>query len=116
MLSTWIVAERMRPLIGPGYPARLWKLILIPYFASAVVASAAGALNQIMNARLAITLALSTTLGSWGFLLVPLALLTSRATSPQAPPPIPRSLGWIAAAVLAAAFFVGIAGPGLRLR
>ena len=78
VLSTWIAAAQMRPLIGPGYPARLWRLILIPYFGSAVVASAAGALNQIMSARLAITLAVGTTLGSWGFLLVPLFLLTSR--------------------------------------
>jgi hypothetical protein len=114
MLSTWIVAERIRPLIGPGYPARLWRLILIPYFGAAGVACAAGALNQIMNARVAITLALSTTLGSWGFLLVPLLLLSRRATSAQAPP-IPRSLGWIAAAVLAAAIFVGVVGPGLRM-
>jgi hypothetical protein len=33
-----------------------------------------------------------------------------------APPAIPRSLGWIVAAVLAAAVFVGAVGPGLRLR
>jgi hypothetical protein len=115
-LSTWIAAAQMRPLIGPGYPARLWRLILIPYFGSAVVASAAGALNQIMGARLAITLAVSTTLGSWGFLLVPLFLLTSRTTPAPAPPAIPRSLGCIIAAVLAAAAFVGVAGPGLRFR
>jgi hypothetical protein len=115
MLSTWTAAARMRPLIGPGYPARLWRLILIPYFGSAVVASAAGALNQIMNARLVIGLAVSTTLGSWGFLFVPLLLLTSRAAPVPAAPAIPRSLGWIVAAVLAAAIFVGVAGPGLRL-
>jgi hypothetical protein len=115
-LSTWIAAAQMRPLIGPGYPARLWRLILIPYFASAVVASAAGALNQIMNARLAITLAVSTTLGCWGFLLVPLVLLASRAAPVPPAPAIPRSLGWLAAAMLAAAVFVGITGPGLRLR
>jgi hypothetical protein len=90
-------------------------LILIPYFGSAVVASAAGALNQIMNAHLAIGLAVSTTLGSWGFLCVPLFLLTSRAAPAPLAPAIPRSFGWIAAAVLAAAVFVGVAGPGLRL-
>jgi hypothetical protein len=116
VLSTWIAAAQMRPLIGPAYPARLWRLILIPYFGSAVVACAAGALNQIMSARLAITLAVSTTLGSCGFLLVPLFLLTSRTTPVPAPPAIPRSLGWIIAAVLAAAVFVGVVGPGLRLQ
>jgi hypothetical protein len=115
VLSTWIAAAQMRPLIGPGYPARLWRLILVPYFASAVVASTAGALNQIMNAHLAITLAVSTTLGSWGFLLVPLLLLSSRSVPTPPGPAIPRNLGWIAAAVLAAAVFVGVAGPGLRL-
>jgi hypothetical protein len=113
-LSTWITAARMRPLVGPGYPARLWRLILVPYLASAVVASAAGALNQIMNARLAITLAVSTTLGWWGFLLVPLFLLTSRTAPVPVPPAIPRSLGWSLAAVLAAATFMGVVGPGLR--
>jgi len=116
VLSTWIAAARMRPLIGPGYTARLWRLILIPYFGSAVVASAAGALNQIMNARLAITLAVSTTLGCWGVLLVPLILLTGRTAPAPAAPAIPRSLGWIVAAVLVAAVFVGVVGPGLRLR
>jgi hypothetical protein len=116
VLSTWIAAAQMRHLIGPGYPARLWRLILIPYFGSAVAACAAGALNHIMGARLAITLAVSTTLGSWGFLLVPLVLLTSRTTPAPAPPAIPRSLGWIVAAVLAAAVFVGVVGPGLRLQ
>ena len=115
VLFTWIAAAQMRPLIGPGYPARLWRLILIPYFGSAVVASAAAALNQVMHAGPAITLAVGTTLGSWGFLLVPLFLLTSRAAPAPAPPAIPRSLGWIVAAVLVAAVFVGVAGPGLRL-
>jgi hypothetical protein len=116
VLSTWIAAAQMRPLIGPGYPARLWRLILIPYFGSAVVASAAGALNQILSARLAIALAAGTTLGSWGFLLVPLVLLANRATPTPAAPAIPRNLGWIIAAVLAAAVFVGVVGPGVRLR
>jgi hypothetical protein len=115
VLSIWIAAAQMRPLIGPGYPARLWRLILIPYFSSAAVASAAGALNQIMNARLAIALAVSTTLGSWGFLLVPLALLTSRTVPAPPAPAIPRRFGWMVAAVVAAAVFVGVAGPGLRL-
>jgi hypothetical protein len=116
VLSTWIAATQMRPLIGPGYPVRLWRLILVPYFGSAVVACAAGALNQIMNSRLAITLAVSTTLGSWGFLLVPLVLLTSRTAPAPPAPAIPRSLGWIVAATLAAAAFVGVVGPGLRLQ
>ena len=115
VLSTWIAAVQVRPLIGPGYPARLWRLILIPYFGSAAVASAAGALNQIMHAHLAITLAVSTTLGSWGFLLVPLVLLTSRTAPAPVAPAIPRSLGWMVAAVLVAAVFVGVVGPGLRL-
>jgi hypothetical protein len=114
-LSTWIAAAQMRPLIGPGYPARLWRLILIPYFGSAVVGCAAGALNQILSAHLAITLAVGTTLGCWGFLLVPLALLASRTAPAPVAPAIPRSLGWMVAAVLAAAVFVGVAGPGLRL-
>ena len=118
VLSTWIAAAQDAPshLIGPGYPARLWRLILVPYFGSALVACAAGALNQIMSARLAITLAFGTTLGGWGFLLVPLVLLTSRTFPAQAPRAIPRSLGWIMAAVLAAVVFVGVVGPGLRLR
>ena len=72
-----------------------------------MAACAAGALNQIMNAR-PIALAVSTTLGCWGFLLVPLVLLTSRTAPAPTPPAIPRSLGWIVAAVLAAAIFVGV--------
>ena len=114
-LSTWTAAAQMRPLIGPGYPARLWRLILIPYFGSAVVASAAGALNQIMGARLAIALAVGTTLGSWGFLLVPLVLLGDRTARVPAAASIPRRLGWIVAAAVAVAVFVGAVGPGLRL-
>jgi hypothetical protein len=55
-------------------------------------------------------------LGSWGFLLVPLVLLANRAAPTPAAPAIPRNLGWIIAAVLAAAVFVGVVGPGVRLR
>ena len=45
------------------------------------------------------------------------ALEISRAApAPSAPAVIPRSLGWIVAAVLAAAIFVGAIGPGLRLQ
>jgi hypothetical protein len=115
ILCTRMTATQMRPLIGPGYPARLWRLILIPYFGSALVACSAGALNHIMGGRQAISLAISTTLGSWGFLLLPLFLLTSRNTPTLAAPPIPRSLGWIIAAVLAGTVFVSVLGPGLRL-
>jgi hypothetical protein len=116
ILCTRVAASQMRPLIGPGYSARLWRLILIPYFASALVSCAAGALNHIMGVRLAINAAISTTLGSWGFLLLPLLLLSSRNTPAPAAPPIPRSFGWIIAAVLAAAVFVGVMGPGVSLR
>ena len=115
-LSIWIVAGQLRFLIGPGYPARLWKLILFAYFSSAIVACLAGALNQILNPRLAVPLAISTTLGCWGFLFLPLLLLHGRSDPVQAAPPIPRSLGWIITATLASAVFIGVLGPGLRLR
>jgi hypothetical protein len=67
------------PLPPPSDSALTLAAIgILAYVSCDLLHELAGALNQIMNARLAITLAVSTTLGSWGFLLVPLFLLTSR--------------------------------------
>ena len=74
-------------------PAPSWRSVLIPYFAAAGVALAAGALNSILGPLSALTSAVNTTLGSWGFLLLP--LIKTVSASPGAP--LPSSRGWIPA-------------------
>jgi hypothetical protein len=90
-------------------PARSWRSVLIPYFAAAIVACAGAALNSILNPLSALTSAVSTTLGAWGFLLV-------ASTPSLTDEPLPRSRGWMAVAAALTLVFVLYFGPGRLLR
>ena len=91
--------------------AQAWRLILPPYFAAAAVACAAAACNAILPST--VLMAVSTTLGAWGFLLLPLAW---RFGSPaKVSEPVTRHAGWVLGAAITAAVFVGALGPGIRL-
>lgn len=93
-------------------PAPSWRTVLIPYFAAAGVACAAGALNSVLGPLSALTSAVNTTLGSWGFLLLP--PLKTMPASPVAP--LLSSRGWITAAALLTLVFVFCLGPGRLFR
>lgn len=113
IFAVWIVSKEMRTFLGDSL-ARTWKLILVPYFAAAVVACAAGLLNSIVPKGQALMSAVSTTLGIWGFIFVPAVLPLVHNTNQNAR--ITRSTAWIVAAGLVGGVFVLAIGPGIRFR
>jgi uncharacterized protein with PQ loop repeat len=116
VLSVWVAAIEMRTLIGTSGPKRTWKLMMIPYFAAGLVACAAAGFNSIMPRSEAFGSAISTTLGAWGFLFVPLCLRlrglhqADLASSRD----ITRSRAWIITGAALAIIFVVALGRGVR--
>lgn len=118
ILSIRITASAVRAFVGPGFPARVWRLIFVPYFAAALVAGTAAMLNGILTRREALNAAISTTLGSWGFLFLPLVLFVLRRRRKIVHDPSPAfvtySWPWIVGAAILAVLFVAVVGPGVR--
>ena len=114
--SVRVTATRMRGFIGADETARIWRFILIPYFAAAVVACAAAMLNSVLSGHQALLSAVSSTLGAWGFLFLPLffRLESGRRTRITSPVYVTRSLGWIITAAAIAVVFIFAVGPGVR--
>jgi hypothetical protein len=112
-LSVRIAAIELRSFIGQGYPARVWRIIFIPYFAAGFVACAAGALNSILSLRLAA----GSTFEDWGFLLLPLFLRFQwRSNTPISHPVyVTRNVGWILTAAVVNVIFVAVIGLGVRV-
>jgi len=115
--SLWITATELRSLIGPGGGARSWRIILIPYFAAAVIACAAGAFNSILPLNQALASAIGSTLGNFGLLFLPMLLfvIPGSKEKPSSAAVVTRSLGWILAGAAVAAIFVAVIGPGVKL-
>lgn len=103
--------------IGPRGSARVWQLILVPYFSAAFVACAAGLENSILQTSQVLLMAVDTTLGVWGLLLIPALwrFIGSPNTVTSPAPPVTRNAIWVVAAAGVAIAFVVIIGPGLRL-
>ncbi len=114
--SVWVTTMEVHSFIGSDEAARLWRLILVPYFAAAFVACSAGAFNSILAMPQVLISAISTTLGAWGFLLLPLFFLLPwvRNTRIACPAPVTRNLGWVITAAVVAVIFVAVIGPGMR--
>ncbi|MBZ5555084.1 MAG: hypothetical protein LAO21_20405 [Acidobacteriia bacterium] len=114
--SVWVTTREVHSFIGSDEGGRLWRLILIPYFAAAFVACAAGAFNSILSMPQVLISAISTTLGAWGFLLLPLFFLFPWIRSIRIPSPVPvtRNLGWIITAAVVVVIFVAVIGPGMK--
>jgi len=114
--SVRVTTTRMRSFIGAHEAVRIWRFIFIPYFAAALVACAAAMLNSILTGHQALLSAISSTLGAWGFLLLPLffRLGSGRGTPSASPVYVTRSLGWIITAAAIAAVFIVAIGPGVR--
>jgi hypothetical protein len=114
--SVWLATIELRSLIGASGSKRTWRLILIPYFAAAVVACGAAGFNAVLPRSEALGSAISTTLGAWGFLFVSFCLrlpCLNRADSPS-PRHITRSRAWILAGAAAAIVFAVVLGRGVR--
>jgi len=119
-LCVTMMLAKARPLTG-GDPAvryrRACSLMLIPYVAGAAMSVIAGTLNPQAKALLLIS-AVAASLGgtsglAWGPQLLRDPHWLASATSPAA---IPRHWGWTISGLLAAAIFVAILGPGVKLR
>lgn len=118
-LSLELVAKIIRPFGGSRQPealARLRRVTLVPYLAALATAGLAGVLNP-RGWTVIFTSALPAAAAAFGLTQMD---HFRRATSPDslapAAGPMTRSYGWIAAATLVLAFFVGVLGPGIRFK
>jgi hypothetical protein len=118
-LCVRMMLAKVTPLTG-GDPALRYRranlLMLIPYFAGAVMGVVAGALNPQAKALLLISAVAASLGGTSGLAWGPQLLRDPDwLVSSTAPAPILRHWGWIAAGFLIAVVFVVILGPGLKL-
>jgi hypothetical protein len=120
LASIFVAASWLRTYVGFGLPRRVWRLIFVPYLAAALMAATAAMLSGILTRREALTAAISTTLGTWGFLFLPVALLFLRrqretVSENQAPDVVSFGWSWMVVAVILTIVFVAVLGPGFRL-
>jgi hypothetical protein len=118
VLSLWITAIELRVVVGSDGSARAWRIVLIPYFAAAAIACAAGALSSVVPLGQALGSAIGSTLGNFGLLLLPILVFVvpGPKASPASPTKVTRSLAWILTAAAVVAIFVVAIGPGVRFR
>jgi len=115
-LSLRLLAVEMRPFSGSEAreaQARLRRITLIPFVAALFAAGFAGALNP-SGWTVIFTSALPGAAAATG--LTQMDHFWAAAVNDSAPPAgtISRSLGWILAAVVVLAIFVGVLGPGIK--
>jgi hypothetical protein len=117
LLTPWLMMPRMEPFLGQGEPRRRRArlLTLLPYLVGGLTYVVATLFNPIGWEIVLI----SATAASFGGASL-LAWIGSvprppSASTPEEPLTIPRSVGWILAAGVVLAVFVGILGPGLAL-
>lgn len=121
--SYWGVIQlslrELLPFAGPGAErtARARVLCFVPYLAGGVLYVGAGLLNP-LGWRLVVISAAAASFGGTSALAWMTELLRDekRFPAPGNPPlRLPRSAGWIAAAVVVGFLFVAILGPAVRL-
>ena len=103
-------ASTIGPFVGdgPDRMRRAWIVCAVPYVAAGVLSTAGAALNPL---HLLLTGAMAAFLGNCWLLWLP-GWLKGRAPSPETDP-LPRSVGWLVAAAVAAAIFIAGFAPGL---
>jgi hypothetical protein len=110
--SMLVIADQLRPFMGPDRGSRIRTLCWTPYLAEAALAFVAGLFNP-MGFFYVVASGLSSTLGAnAGFLSLPLVMRAWNATTETAGP-IVRSLPWIAAGAIASALCIFVLGRGL---
>ena len=107
------------PLTG-GDPAIRYRranmLMLIPYFAGAVLSLSAGLLNPQAKALILISAVAASLGGTSGLAWGPQLLRDPHwLVSSSAPVAIPRHWGWVVAGLLVAVVFIAALGPGLKM-
>ncbi len=96
---------------------RARQLTLVPYFTSAILSCAAGALNPVGPALILISAAASSLGGHSGLAWMSNLLYGPRIPSTQLQmPEIERRWGWVIAAVMLAILFIAGLGPGVKFR
>lgn len=99
-------------LISPREPGRV---LLLAYVAGGLLFVAGAAMNPI-GPSLILTSGVSSGFGAMAGLAALPSLIERRTTgAPEGGRPLPFSLGWCVAGAVAAALFVGVIGPGIRL-
>lgn len=109
---------QLLPFTGPGNEgrARARVLCLVPYLSGGVLYVLAGVLNP-LGWRLVVISAAAASFGGTSALAWMTELLRNeqRFPPPTEPPLLlPRSRGWLTAAVVAVFVFVGVLGPAVR--
>lgn len=109
--------REMRVFLGNDAKIRLrraWRLTLVPYFASGILSTAAGALNPVSPVLILISAAAASFGGHSGLAWMPSLLRGSRIANTELQmPEIERSWGWVIAAVILAILFIAKLGPGV---
>ena len=118
-LCVKMMLAKAAPLTG-GNPSLRYRranlLMLIPYFAGAILSVIAGALNPEAKALLLISAVAASLGGTSGLAWGPQLLRDPHwLASSTTPATIPRHWGWIVGGLLGAIVFVVILGPGLKL-
>lgn len=118
-LCVRLMLAKVTPLTG-GDPALRYRranlLMLIPYFAGAIMSVIAGVLNPQAKALLLISAVAASLGGTSGLAWGPQMLRDPHwLVSSTAPAAIPRHWGWIIAGLLLAVVLVVVLGPGLKL-
>ena len=118
-LCVRMMLAKAAPLTG-GDPAQRYRranlLMLIPYFAGAIMGVVAGALNPQARALILISAVAASLGGTSGLAWGPQMLRDPHWLVSSTPPAaIPRNWGWIVTGLLLALLFVVILGPGVNL-
>jgi hypothetical protein len=103
------------PVNGEGNPGRVRRLLWISYAAAGVIACVAALFDPRGADQIYISGAPSAFVANLGLLALPGLLRRYPPAGEVTGAPIARSLGWLLAALLVAALFVGFLGPGIRV-
>ena len=117
--SVLVMLAKAAPLTG-GAPAvryrRANELMLIPYFAGAVLSLSAGLLNPQAKALILISAVAASLGGMSGLAWGPQLLRDPDWLVSSSPPAaIPRHWGWVVAGLVVAVVFIAVLGPGLKM-
>jgi hypothetical protein len=116
-LLVWLALLELRPFLGENESRRGGgkDLTLVPYITGGVLYTIAGMFNPVGMILVGISAAAASFGGASGMAWMTQYLGTKLAPKIVSEPmTLPRSPGWIIAAVITAAIFIGVLGRGVR--